>query len=154
MSKVYLAHHGIMKQRWGVKNGPPYPLANKDRSKAERRANKESESSKEKTVDAKYREVKSGPVDSVNKNDVQSAVNDADRAVRGINNLVPHKREDLSQYSDAELQKIVNRQQLEQRYYQLNPDTIEKGTAYTREALQTAGALAAVYLTYRKLKGK
>lgn len=142
MSNVYLAHHGIMKQRWGVRNGPPYPLANKDRSKAERRANKESESSKEKTID------------SVNKNDVQSAVNDADRAVRGINNLVPHKREDLSQYSDAELQKIVNRQQLEQRYYQLNPDTIEKGTAYTREALQTAGALAAVYLTYRKLKGK
>lgn len=142
MSNVYLAHHGIMKQRWGVRNGPPYPLANKDRSKAERRANKESESSKERTID------------SVNKNDVQSAVNDADRAVRGINNLVPHKREDLSQYSDAELQKIVNRQQLEQRYYQLNPDTIEKGTAYTREALQTAGALAAVYLTYRKLKGK
>lgn len=142
MSNVYLAHHGIMKQRWGVRNGPPYPLANKDRSKAERRANKESESSKEKTID------------SINKNDVQSAVNDADRAIRGVNNLVPHKREDLSQYSDAELQKIVNRQQLEQRYYQLNPDTIEKGTAYTREALQTAGALAAVYLTYRKLKGK
>lgn len=154
MSKLYLAHHGIKDQRWGIQNGPPYPLANSQRSKAERRSNKESKSSKEMTIDAKYREIKSSPVDSINKNDVQSAVNDADRAVRGVNNLVPHKRADLSQYSDAELQKIVNRQQLEQRYYQLNPDTIEKGTAYTREALQTAGALAAVYLTYRKFKDK
>jgi len=24
--KVYLAHHGIKGQRWGVRNGPPYPL--------------------------------------------------------------------------------------------------------------------------------
>lgn len=26
MEKYYLAHHGIKGQKWGVKNGPPYPL--------------------------------------------------------------------------------------------------------------------------------
>lgn len=26
MAKYYLAHHGIKGQKWGVKNGPPYPL--------------------------------------------------------------------------------------------------------------------------------
>ena len=26
MTKYYLAHHGIKGQKWGVKNGPPYPL--------------------------------------------------------------------------------------------------------------------------------
>lgn len=26
MKKVYLAHHGINGQHWGVRNGPPYPL--------------------------------------------------------------------------------------------------------------------------------
>ncbi len=25
--KVYLAHHGIKGQHWGIKNGPPYPLS-------------------------------------------------------------------------------------------------------------------------------
>ena len=30
-----LSHHGIAKQKWGVKNGPPYPLAAKEHSKAQ-----------------------------------------------------------------------------------------------------------------------
>lgn len=29
----YLAHHGIRKQRWGVRNGPPYPLDRKTHSR-------------------------------------------------------------------------------------------------------------------------
>lgn len=41
-----LKHYGIDGQKWGKRNGPPYPLANVDRSLAERRANTESESSK------------------------------------------------------------------------------------------------------------
>ncbi len=33
-----LAHHGIKGQRWGVKNGPPYPLSGGDFSQSEREA--------------------------------------------------------------------------------------------------------------------
>ena len=33
-----LYHHGIKGQRWGVKNGPPYPLKAKDHSKSEQNA--------------------------------------------------------------------------------------------------------------------
>lgn len=32
MSEYYLAHHGIKGQRWGVRNGPPYPLNSKRHS--------------------------------------------------------------------------------------------------------------------------
>lgn len=32
---VYLAHHGILGQEWGKRNGPPYPLKGGDYSKAE-----------------------------------------------------------------------------------------------------------------------
>ena len=42
----WLAHNGIKNQRWGVKNGPPYPLKNSARSAAEKKANKVSVSSK------------------------------------------------------------------------------------------------------------
>ena len=34
-----LYHHGIEGQKWGVRNGPPYPLDESDRSSAERAAN-------------------------------------------------------------------------------------------------------------------
>ena len=38
MPNLYIAHHGIKGQRWGVQNGPPYPLdAGHDYSKAENR---------------------------------------------------------------------------------------------------------------------
>ena len=36
--EVFLAHHGIMGQRWGKKNGPPYPLSAGDHSASEKKA--------------------------------------------------------------------------------------------------------------------
>ena len=36
--KDELSHHGIDGQKWGVRNGPPYPLSAGDHSKAEIRA--------------------------------------------------------------------------------------------------------------------
>lgn len=36
--KNYLSHHGIRGQKWGKKNGPPYPLAPGDHSASEKKA--------------------------------------------------------------------------------------------------------------------
>lgn len=36
---TYLAHYGINGQRWGIRNGPPYPLDYKSHSAAEKRSN-------------------------------------------------------------------------------------------------------------------
>ena len=36
--QVYLAHHGILGQKWGKRNGPPYPLDASDHSASERKA--------------------------------------------------------------------------------------------------------------------
>lgn len=38
MNNLYLAHHGIKGQRWGKRNGPPYPLNDEDHSKTEQKA--------------------------------------------------------------------------------------------------------------------
>lgn len=149
MKNTYIAHHGILGQKWGIRR-----FQNPDGSLtyAGKKRYKESKSSKEKTVDAQYREVNSGKSPVLKRQDVQTIGQDADRAVSGISKLIPRKTVDLSEYSDAELQKIVNRQRLEQQYNQLNPDVVEKGAIYIREGLQTAGALAGLYFTYKKIK--
>lgn len=34
----YLSHHGILGQKWGTRNGPPYPLDAGDHSSSENKA--------------------------------------------------------------------------------------------------------------------
>ena len=38
--ELYLAHHGIKGQKWGTRNGPPYPLDDSDHSAREKKLNK------------------------------------------------------------------------------------------------------------------
>lgn len=47
----YLAHHGIQGQKWGHRNGPPYPLVDGQRSSTENKLNKTSKSAKAKGND-------------------------------------------------------------------------------------------------------
>lgn len=37
-SDAYLEHHGILGMKWGIKNGPPYPLGIRDHNARERKA--------------------------------------------------------------------------------------------------------------------
>ena len=43
MSNLYLQHHGILGQKWGKRNGPPYPLGYDKHSAAEKRQNPRSQ---------------------------------------------------------------------------------------------------------------
>lgn len=53
-SNDYLSHHGILGQRWGKQNGPPYPLGASDHSAAEKKAGwKKSLNNDERTIDKK-----------------------------------------------------------------------------------------------------
>ena len=46
----YLAHHGILGQKWGKRNGPPYPLGYGDHSASEKRADWEKSVAKSKSI--------------------------------------------------------------------------------------------------------
>lgn len=104
-------------------------------------------------VDANYREVSSRPIREPGPGDAKVITEASSKFTKGMSKMFPKTdREDLSAYSDSELQKIVNRQQLEQRYDQLNPNVVEKGAARIDNIIQTAGAGATIYLAYRAIK--
>lgn len=47
MSQNYLQHHGILGQRWGKRNGPPYPLGRSQKSSAEKKMESRTPKTKE-----------------------------------------------------------------------------------------------------------
>lgn len=71
---------------------------------------------------------------------------DVVRTMKDLNMKFAEKteKEDLSKYSDAELQKIVNRMNLEQRYYQLKPQEIDKGARDIDKILDVANGVLTV----------
>ena len=38
MNNDYLVHYGVLGQKWGQRNGPPYPLSDSAHSSAEKKA--------------------------------------------------------------------------------------------------------------------
>jgi len=104
--------------------------------------------------DVPYKEVSSSDRKPITRDSVNALKNDSKSTINSANNLrkIGKNSTDLSKYSDAELQKIVNRQQLEQRYNQMNPDKIDKGASILREGLEVAGGVAGIYATYKWIK--
>lgn len=104
--------------------------------------------------DVPYKQVSSSDRKPITRDSVNALKNDSKSTINSANNLrkMGKNRTDLSKYSDAELQKIVNRQQLEQKYNQLNPDKIDRGASILRESLEVAGGVAGIYATYKWIK--
>jgi len=65
--ELYLAHHGILGQKHGVRNGPPYPLDASDHSASEKKAGWRKSISKEDKVKARSEKKKAKDDEKVSK---------------------------------------------------------------------------------------
>lgn len=123
-----LQHHGRLHMKWGIKNGPPYPL---DRA----------------TVAKVYGASAK----------VSSSVQNAKKLKSDLSRP-KKSREDLSQMSDQELREAVNRMQLEENYNRLKSSRqVSKGSAFVDKALDVvgdtallAGSIASIILLFKK----
>jgi len=67
-SNDYLEHHGILGQKWGKRNGPPYPLKAEDHSPSEEKAGWEKSVSRATNVYEKARKIKKVADESIERN--------------------------------------------------------------------------------------
>lgn len=73
LSPDELYHHGILKQKWGKRNGPPYPLSSSQKSSAEKKAESKSSTSSESGKDSGDSSSKS--VKEMSNDELRDAIN-------------------------------------------------------------------------------
>lgn len=61
------------------------------------------------------------------------------------------RKKKVSEMSNAELQRLNNRTQLEQNYYRLHPNTVKKGMNFIKGASATMATVLTVYNNSDKL---
>lgn len=137
MEHNYLIHHGILGQKWGKKNGPPYPIAPGDHSAAEKKAARKSGGS--------------SPSVSQNIKDTSESIEKLAKAGnKAIDDYSDIKRtlskkdnyEKAEKMSDDELRRAINRLNMERQYADLTSRDISVGTQYAKIAFDTTIAVS------------
>jgi len=118
----YLAHHGVDKQKWGHRNGPPYPLNPEQMTSAQKRANanegwfkrkiREAKEAKQAKKDAK--EAKKVEEKLAKQAHKQGRLSEQER--KDVYNRADVKTayEHISEYSNREIQSIMDRYEMQQ----------------------------------------
>lgn len=117
----YLAHHGVEKQKWGDRNGPPYPLHPEQMSSAQKRANanegwfkrKIREAKEAKQIKKEAKEAKKVEEKLAKQAHKQGRLSEQER--KDVYNRADVKTayEHISEYSNKEIQSILDRYEMQ-----------------------------------------
>ena len=99
MNQNRLYHHGIKGQKWGKRNGPPYPLAPKDRSALEKRA-ADQHSSNHSSKNSKLHGVSKGAERLVYSVGAKINPREVKYAIRKLTNNPDHKTAMIAKYTE------------------------------------------------------
>lgn len=130
----FLAHHGIQGMKWGVSNGPPYPLSDSKHDKVIAKAKDAA-----KATGNAVKKVGSATVKAAKKVKEYSDKKQAEKKEKEIRELTPKTfTENKVKYSDEEVARIVNRMRMEQQIADMGKDTTNKGSGFISKTLKTA----------------
>jgi predicted transcriptional regulator len=150
-------HHGIKGQRWGVRNGPPYPLGSEDHSVREIIASKNPENYtyKRKRTNANRPASYQPYIDSQTKkltakNIVSNAVKNANPVFTKIGNVISKGRNGISKhFHDKKVKRYMKNGMTKaqaEREATKHDESIKRGI---RNAMIASGAAVAGYAAYK-----
>ena len=125
-NEEYLEHYGILGMKWGVRR-TKRQLSNRGSTQPTKSPNKYYEKVRVQRIKKKNAK---GELKAQKKEALKSAAKPKKKS--------KEEKDPMKQMSDAELQKMVNRIQLEQTYKKLTAPKMSKGKAMVTEAIEKA----------------
>ena len=138
----YLIHYGILGQKWGKRNGPPYPLSSEQQSSSERKAKAGRWFNP--TVKGGKDKPNISPAEKIAKESRNISDNTKDIVNRFESRKPNQSSETAQKMSDEELRKAINRIELERRYDSLTREDTRDGFEIAGLILDDIGSIAAI----------
>lgn len=145
----YLEHHGIIGQKWGVSNGPPYPLDKKGRARVRQQARDNKKLEKAKKELAKTKEELA---EANRKLKIKAEIEDKRRQVNEIRNNLAAKaayeqkvQKEMDKYAKGltigELKAATEHLKAEKELHELLSDKkkVKNGENFVKKGLSDAG---------------
>lgn len=148
MENKELYHFGIKGMRWGVRRTPEQ-LGR--RSTSSKEDNRSSEEIKKKMDKLFTQSIKTGkdkspisPAEKIAK-ESEKTISEATNLANSISHIRQRRKNDtITNMTNAELQKAIDRMRLEEQYSTLSASRVSKGASYTKDILGIAGSVVGI----------
>lgn len=137
LEQNYLAHHGILGQRWHKRNGPPYPLDAGDHSKSEKEAGYKKSLDGGRNEELYDRKAKKAATKAEKK--------EAKEHSKAVKKKAKEYQKEMNQLQEKEASYVNRAYDIQKNYERINRKTYDENTRRGKKWIEQSKILEAKY---------